>query len=261
MIEHLCFFVTRITHILLCLEALCLIDRIIQFTVPLPNFASCDDRLELLNNTPPRRKLCERRHFHGNIDKESWATQLFATILPECVGCADTVPSLLIILNRKTLECCLYFFECRSIDINISEFFDGLTIIITLPRSSEVNFEFSDSELQCSECLLRNMLIEILHQDHSVFVICICPIQFELCVVLRMLGRHSLVTENTTDLKDFIVSRNHESLLPQLSTGDAKEYIEIKRIVVRFEWARISTTSSIFNDGRFNFKETLLEQE
>ncbi len=75
-----------------------------------------------------------------------------------------------------------------------------------------------------------------------------------------MLGIHSLVSEDASDLEDLRKACDHEALEPQLGR-DAEEDVEAEGIVMGHERPRVSASCDVLEHGRLDLHESPFEKE
>src|SRR3989344_164982 len=95
-----------------------------------------------------------------------------------------------------------------------------------------------------------NVSIQVFDKLGTFLDVTICFVRFQLRVILQMSARLAFVAEDATNFKAFWKTSDEESLLPKFPRGNAQVHIDIERVVVRNEWARIRAARGCFENRR-----------
>ena len=88
----------------------------------------------------------------------------------------------------------------------------------------------------------RDRLIEFLDESHPILIVGICPIEFHIRELLKVLRTRSLIAVGAPDLEGLRESTCHESLLPEFADTDAHIDIDIEVIVMGREGSCLRST-------------------
>lgn len=183
---HHCLIISRFEEFLLYFESCSLIDRIIEFRESISYLASCDDRLKSFHASRIfRRYFGKWRNNLRMVYKESWSSNKFTNVFPECISESFSVVSLSYFTpsSRSFARISSSVAVRRLIPVLDSTAADS-RFLASFLRDQSMSFCSKYGFSVYFEC---DSLIEFLYKFHSIFVVSICPVEFHISKFLKMI--------------------------------------------------------------------------
>ena len=252
---HHSFIITLGEKCLLCFESCTLIEWIIELRESVSDFTSRDDRLESLDSTRMlRTSLRERGDDLRMIHEKYWSRNLLTDIFPECICETFTILSFILDAEFSEFGFHLCISCCEEIDTCFS--FHNFEIVDLRPFSGEIEGVSFCTETRLSIYFCSDGLIEFLYELHTIFVVCICPVELHIREFLEVLRARPFVPIGSTDLEGLRKTSCHESFLPELTHTYTHKDIDIIVMMMRSKWSCFSTSGRMLYRGSLDFEKS-----
>ena len=236
-------FITGSRQCILCLEALTLIDRVVQLGVCVTHLTSVDIELKTLYLCRIGRLLLrQRRNLYRMIHDEGRLNHL---LLTECLEeTVLDVTDLMVCLVRNVMlirQCTCLLEGLYRVKINTALLLDGIRHRQTAERLAEIDLGALVADEGLPTYLLCEVAEHALRELHHTVVIGIGLIQLHQCELRIMTGIDTLITEYTADLEHTLETTDDETLEIKLE-GNTKLYVLVQCVIVGLERTGSGTT-------------------